>query len=49
MYISSMLLLFSHYKAVLRDNFEYDSLLELNDSITASLKNIWLQYCPIMC
>lgn len=38
MHISTMLLLFSHYKAVLRAKFEYNSVSELNDSIIRSLK-----------
>lgn len=39
MHICTILLLFSHYKAVLKAKFEYNSVSELNDSIIRSLKN----------
>lgn len=47
MYISSMLHIFSHYKAVLRAKFEYDFILQLNDSIISGLKNFDCDILPL--
>lgn len=47
MYISSMLLLFSHYKALHRAKFEYDSVSQLNDSIIRGLKNFDCNVPPL--
>lgn len=47
MYISSMLLLFSNYNAVLKAKFEYDSVSQSNDSIIRGLKNFDCNVPPL--